>query len=126
MINIDSRSSKPIYEQIIDEIKENILRNILKPGDKLPSVRELSSMITVNPNTVSKAYLELERQEVIETLRGKGTYVSMGYKPKLDEDKLSRFKENIKKLLIEGHYMGLNRQAIIEIMDSIYSTIEGE
>lgn len=126
MINIDSRSSKPIYEQIIDEIKENILKNILKPGDKLPSVRELSSMITVNPNTVSKAYLELERQEVIETLRGKGTYVSMGYKPKLDEDKLSRFKENIKKLLIEGHYMGLNRQAIIEIMDSIYSTIEGE
>lgn len=126
MINIDSRSSKPIYEQIIDEIKENILKNILKPGDKLPSVRELSSMITVNPNTVSKAYLELERQEVIETLRGKGTYVSIGYKPKLDEDKLSRFKENIKKLLIEGHYMGLNRQAIIEIMDSIYSTIEGE
>ncbi len=55
MINIDSRSSKPIYEQIIDGIKENIVRGILKTGDKLPSVRELAVMLTTNPNTVSKA-----------------------------------------------------------------------
>ncbi len=64
MINIDSRSSKPIYEQIIDGIKENVIRGILKPGDKLPSVRELAVMITTNPNTVSKAYKELEREKL--------------------------------------------------------------
>lgn len=64
MINIDSRSSKPIYEQIIDGIKENVIRGILEPGDKLPSVRELAVMITTNPNTVSKAYKELEREKL--------------------------------------------------------------
>ncbi len=61
MIKIDSRSSKPIYEQIVDQIKENIIREVLRPGDKLPSVREMSVMIRINPNTVSKAYKELER-----------------------------------------------------------------
>ena len=61
------------------ELKENIFKGILKPGDKLPSVREMASIITTNPNTVSKAYSELEREKIIETIRGKGTYVSLSY-----------------------------------------------
>lgn len=120
LINIDSRSSRPIYEQIIDGIKENILKGILQPGDKLPSVRELSSLITTNPNTVSKAYGELERQKVIETIRGRGTYVSMDYKPKIEEDRMNRLKEDIKKIILEAHYMGIKKEEIIKIMDSFY------
>ena len=66
IINIDARSSTPIYEQIVIGIKELILKNILSPGDKLPSVREMASTLTTNPNTVSKAYAELERMRIIE------------------------------------------------------------
>ncbi len=69
MIQIDPRSSTPIYEQIIQQLKELCLKGIMKPGDKLPSVRELATIIIANPNTVSKAYKELERDGVIETLR---------------------------------------------------------
>jgi GntR family transcriptional regulator len=120
LINIDSRSSTPIYQQIIDGIKENILKGILQPGDKLPSVRELSSLITANPNTVSRAYIELERQNVIETIRGKGTYVSSIYQPKMDQGRMDTLKDNLRKIIIEAHYLGLTKESIIDLMSSIY------
>lgn len=124
MINIDSRSSKSIYEQIIDQIKENILKGILNPGDKLPSVRELSAMLTINPNTVSKAYQELERQKTIETIRGKGTYVSINYKPKIDEEKLEIIKIELKKLIVEACYMGIDKNKFKDILEELYNDFE--
>lgn len=126
MINVDSRSSKPIYEQIIDGIKENILKGILLPGDKLPSVRELSSMIMANPNTVSKAYQELERQKVIETLRGKGTFVALNFKPKLDEDSLKNLKAQMKKIIIEALYVGMTKEEMFDMIDKIFKDLEVE
>ncbi|MCK9222632.1 MAG: GntR family transcriptional regulator [Limnochordia bacterium] len=67
--------SKPIYQQIIDEIKRAIARGALKPGDKLPSHREMAQIAKVNPNTVQRAYRELEQTNLVETLRGQGTFV---------------------------------------------------
>lgn len=126
MFNIDARSSTPIYEQIIHGVKEGIIKGILQPGDKLPSVRELASMLTANPNTVSKAYSELERMKIIETLRGKGTFVSTDYKPKLEEDKMIKLKEDLKKILMDAHYMGIKKVDIKMIMDEIYGELLGE
>ena len=120
LINIDSRSSTPIYEQIIDGIKENILKGILRPGDKLPSVRELSALITANPNTVSRAYMELERQKVIETIRGKGTYVATDYKPRIEEDRMYKLKEDLKKVIVEAHYLGLDKEKLVEFINEFY------
>lgn len=124
MINIDSRSSKPIYEQIVDGIKEEIVKSILKPGDKLPSVREMSTMLTANPNTVSRAYMELERQKVIETIRGRGTYVSSYYEPKADEDRMKKLKEDLKKIIIEAYYLGIEKKEIIRVFDELYDDIQ--
>lgn len=120
MLNIDSRSSTPIYEQIVDGIKEEILKDILSPGDKLPSVREMSALLIVNPNTVSKAYMELERQKVIETIRGKGTFVSQVYKPKIVEDRMNKLKDELKKIIVEAHYMGLEKKQFIDIIEKYY------
>lgn len=125
MINIDSRSSKPIYEQIIDGIKENIIRGILKPGDKLPSVRELAVMITTNPNTVSKAYKELEREKIIEVLRGKGTYIS-DFNPSEDEEKMSFLRKELKQLLIEAQYMGIDKKEFLKLIEEIYADLDGK
>lgn len=125
MINIDSRSSRPIYEQIIDGIKENILKGILMPGDRLPSVREMSAMITANPNTVSRAYMELERQRVIETVRGKGTYVSSNYKPRIEENRMNKLREDLKKVILEAYYMGIDREEIISMMNTFYEETVG-
>jgi GntR family transcriptional regulator len=124
LINIDIRSSRPIYEQIIDGIKENILKGILQPGDKLPSVREMSSMITTNPNTVSRAYMELERQGVTETIRGRGTYVSSNYKPKVEEDRMEKLREDIKKIILEAHYMGIKKEEIVKLINESYEEVK--
>ena len=126
MIEIDSRSSKPIYEQIVDKIKENILKGIFISGDKLPSVRELSSMIQVNPNTISKAYNELERQKVIETLRGRGTYVCELKDIKINEERGRLLREELKKLIVEGHYIGIKKEALVTLINEIYSEFDGE
>ena len=124
MINIDSRSSKPIFEQIVDAIKESIIKGLLKPGDKLPSVRELSVEIMVNHNTVSKAYIELERQRVIETVKGRGTFVPKDYRPKVDEYRMEKLKEAIKNIIIESHYLGINKRQVIRILEEIYKEFE--
>ena len=121
LINIDSRSSKPIYEQIIEKIQENILKGLLKPGDKLPSVRELASIITINPNTISKAYIELERMKAIEVIRGKGTFVVKNFKPIMDEEKMREIKEHMKKIIIESHHIGLDKAQLINILNEIYN-----
>lgn len=120
MLNIDPRSSKPIYEQIIDQIKESIIKGILRPGDKLPSVREMSTLLTVNPNTVSKAYQELEREKAIETIRGRGTFITQNYQPQKDEEKMQELRELLKKVVIESHYMGLERAEIMAMLEEIY------
>lgn len=126
MINIDNKSSTPIYQQIVDQVKEEILKGILQAGDKLPSVREMSSMITANPNTVSRAYSELERLKVIETIRGRGTYVTSEYKPVMEEERMENLKDNIKKIIVEAKYMGLSKEKMIEMINSAYDNISSE
>lgn len=124
MLNIDPRSSKPIYEQIIEQVKENIMKGILQPGDRLPSVREMSTLLTINPNTVSKAYQELEREKAIETIRGKGTFIAQNYQPQRDEEKLQEVRDLLKKAVIESHYMGLGQEEIIAMLADIYQELE--
>lgn len=76
MIHIDYRDSRPIYEQIVDTFKKHILAGIMEPGQKMPSVRELASQLAINPNTIQRAYRELEAEGYIVSVRGKGSFVS--------------------------------------------------
>lgn len=126
MIQIDPRSSQPIYEQIINQVKENIMKGIMLPGDQLPSIRQLSSIVLANPNTVSKAYQELERTGVIETIRGKGTFIRTDYKAKVDEEKMEEVKLALKKLIVEMHYMGLTKEDMNKELEDIYKELEQE
>jgi DNA-binding transcriptional regulator YhcF (GntR family) len=91
----------PIYLQIIHSIKQEIVAGILRPGDKLPSVREQAEALTVNPNTVQRAYQELEREGVTETRRGMGTFI-------VDKDSLaSGLKPEMAKEIIHSCLGGL-------------------
>ena len=84
MIHLDHRDSRPIYEQIADAFRRQIEAGVLKPGDKLPSVRELSARLTINPNTIQRSYRELENQGLIRSEPGKGSFVRAGGDPGLD------------------------------------------
>ncbi|MCT4593644.1 MAG: GntR family transcriptional regulator [Anaeromicrobium sp.] len=125
MFNINPRSSTPIYMQIVDEVKESILKGILESGDKMPSVRELAKMMIINPNTIQKAYKELERQRVIEKIRGKGTFVSTDYEGKRDESRMDLVKDSFKKGLIELKYMGIREDEIMGIIEELIEEIKG-
>lgn len=125
MLIIDSRSSTPIYEQIIIGIKELILKGIVKPGDKLPSIRELSTILTINPNTVSKAYGELENDNIVETIKGKGTFVSDKYEKKASEDKKSKLIIDIKRLILEANYLGIEEKDLILLLSEGFKEIRG-
>ena len=76
MVHLDYRDAKPIYTQIMDNIRGQITAGILQPGDKLPSVRELAAQLSINPNTIQRAYRELEAEGWIVSVTGKGSFVS--------------------------------------------------
>ena len=75
MVQLNYRDARPIYTQITDGIREQILAGILRQGDKLPSVRELAAQLAINPNTIQRAYRELEAEGWIATVAGKGCFV---------------------------------------------------
>lgn len=125
MIIIDSKSSTPIYEQITIGIKELILKNVLKSGDKLPSVRELSTILTINPNTVSKAYMELEKQNIVESIKGKGTFITSDYRKLVSEEKISKLILDFKRLILEANYLGLEENDLILLLDEGFKEIRG-
>ena len=75
MVHLDYRDARPIYAQIIDGYREQIVTGILQPGDRLPSVRELASQLAINPNTIQRAYRQLEMEGWIVTIQGKGCFV---------------------------------------------------
>ena len=75
MIHLDYRDARPIYAQICDGFRDQIRSGILSPGDRLPSVRELATQLTINPNTIQRAYRELETEGWIASVSGKGSFV---------------------------------------------------
>lgn len=76
MFTVDPKSPLPIYEQLVAQITRSIARGLLRSGEQMPSVRELAGTLLVNPNTVSRAYQELESRNFIVTMRGKGSFIS--------------------------------------------------
>ncbi|MEE0796612.1 MAG: GntR family transcriptional regulator [Anaerovoracaceae bacterium] len=120
MFQLDLRGNKSIYEQIIDKFKEFIMRGTMKQGEKMPSVRELSKTLGVNPNTIQKAYRELERQGYIYTASGIGTFVADKNTIRPDEDELKKARENIAEAFSQLLLLGLSRDearaVVYEIM----------
>lgn len=81
--------SRPIYVQIIERVKEALARGVLSPGDQIPSQRELAQLIRVNPNTVQRAYREMEHMGLVETARGTGTFIT------LDAGRVAELREEL-------------------------------
>ncbi|NQX47486.1 GntR family transcriptional regulator [Paenibacillus tritici] len=105
MFELDVRSRKPIYEQLTSKVKEMIMHGILQADEQLPSVRALSSQLTVNPNTIQKAYRELEREGYIYSLQGKGNFVA-ALQQGHNESKRAELKEELLRLMAEAVYLG--------------------
>lgn len=112
MINIDYTNRIPIYEQIVNEVERYVTLGVFKENQKIESVRELASNLGINPNTVKKAYDELERRGVITTISTKGTYISNNTSS-LTKTKIEETLKNIKKEVKELEKLGLSKDDII-------------
>lgn len=125
MFSIDPMSRKPVYEQLIDQLEQFILTGALQAGEQIPSVRNLSVQLFVNPNTIQKAYNELDSRGLIYAVPGRGCFVA--------EDALERIsarkRENITlldKLVKELALAGVSKETIVKHVEAIFSQKRGE
>lgn len=123
MIIIDYKDRRPIYEQIVERFKEHILKGILEADSQLPSVRALAMELSINPNTIQRAYSDLERQGIIYSVKGKGSFIAA-------TDSLLLQKQNeifcaVMRLVQEAKSIGINEEQLISRVSEGYKEEKG-
>ena len=119
MFKLDHTDGKPIYEQIKDNFKQLIIEGVLKQDDRIPSVRELAISMAINPNTIQKAYKELEFEGYVYSVRAKGVFVASTDNIVLDKnaDKLYKnFEDAVKEL----YFVGEDKEKLLKIVEKVY------
>lgn len=122
MFQLNYQSHKSVYEQIVDSIKEQIMTGVLKENTQLPTVRELSQLLTINPHTVQKAFQTLDQEGYIYTIANKGTFVSSRKHVKIDEQKVDDMIQAIVESYKELIHMGMTQD---EIHNKILENMKG-
>ena len=114
MISLNYRDSRPIYEQIKDELRKLIVTGAMAPGEKLPSVRALATQLSINPNTIQRAYNDLEAEGYIYSVPGKGSFAS----DRGDADSARRelLMDKVKALLKELRVLGVSQRQLEELL----------
>ena len=113
IISLDYQSRTPIYDQIIKEIERYVALGILKPNEQIPSIRELASNLGINPNTVKKAYTELEQKGVIYVISTKGTFIADKTKEVI-ERKIQEGIRDINKIIAELELLDVSKEEILK------------
>jgi GntR family transcriptional regulator len=117
-IRIDNASNRPVYRQIIDQIKRDIAMGRLNKDEKLPTVRQLAAQLAINPNTIAKAYRQLEREGIIVTRPGAGAFIA-----NLDSN-LSRavrkrlLSEELERIAVDAFHMQIDRKTLLELFNN--------
>lgn len=117
MVQLNYRDAKPIYEQIKEGLRKLVVSGALSVGDKLPSVRELASQLAINPNTIQRAYRELENEGYIYTLVGKGTFVAEN--GNIDNTREKELLQEFDELVTELLYLEVPKDALKERIDTV-------
>lgn len=123
MFVIDVMSRTPVYEQIIGQVKEWVLTGILKEGDKLPSVRGLSVKLSINPNTIQKAYTELDRTGIIITVPGKGSFIAPEAVKIVSANSREKTDELV-SIVKELAYANVSLDELIKLVTDAYKEVE--
>jgi GntR family transcriptional regulator len=119
VLTVDARSGVPIYLQIIEQIKRSVALGVLQSGEQLPTVKQLALDLTINPNTVAKAYRDLEREQVIETAAGRGSFVRGGSQTEAKAAVGDVARVAIDAAVREAKSLGLSRSDVHELIDRV-------
>lgn len=115
MLNIDIRSRVPIYEQLMNQLKSMIIHDVIAADEQLPSVRNLAQELTINPNTIQKAYRELEREGYIYSIPGRGRFVSPQTHHQ-NKERLSMLTKEIEDMIAEYLFIGGSKENILAML----------
>ncbi len=119
MFSLNYGDRRPLYQQITERFKELVLTGAMKEGDKIPSVRELAATLAINPNTIQRAYRELENQGYILSVPAKGSFVAPVKAANLP--RLEELRRKLRELLRELRYTGETKENILGELEAIYS-----
>lgn len=117
LIQIDTNSPIPIYLQVINQVKNLTAAGLITAGDKMPSVRELSRQLAINPNTIARAYQVLEREGIIKTQKGVGTFIHDDSLRVSEEERLRRINALLSQLLTEAYHLKYNKDELRDIFN---------
>src|SRR5438067_1473982 len=118
------KSGKPVYRQIVDQIKSAAASGAVRPGEPLPSIRPLAEELRVNRNTVAKAYAELENQGVIETVAGKGCFVRAASSPFRKAVRLELLTREIDDAVIQAHHLLIDKAEFLRLAGGRFDVFE--
>lgn len=115
--HVDPHNEIPIYIQVINQIKHSVASGMLATGARLPSVRKLAAELVVNPNTIARAYQELEREGIISTVQGRGTFVAKTQQKLLYEERMNELQPIIRRLLVEAYHLDVELADVRRLVD---------
>ena len=122
-IQLNFKSGKPVYLQVVDQVKSAAASGAVRPGEPLPSIRPLAEALRVNRNTVAKAYAELENQGVIETLAGKGCFVRAGSSPLRKDVRRSLLARALDEAVVQAHHLQVGRGDFLELAEERFDAL---
>ena len=115
-LHVSANDGVPIYLQIVNQVKYLVAAGRLAAGDEIPPIRVLAGQLLVNPNTVARAYLELERAGIVSKRHGSGTYVSAAGSPLARRERLKILTERAESLLVEAQHMKIELDEVIKLL----------
>src|SRR5882672_5473279 len=118
------KSGKPVYLQLVDQVKAAAASGAVQPGDPLPSIRPLAEELRVNRNTIAKAYAELEHQGVIETVAGKGCFVRATGSPFKKDVRLKLVAQEIDQAVVQAHHLQIAKSEFLRLAGDRFDAFE--
>ena len=116
LIQLNFKSGKPVYLQVVDQVKAAAASGALRTGEPLPSIRPLAEQLRVNRNTVAKAYTELECQGVIETIAGRGCFLKENHSPFRKDIRLKMVAEEIDAAIVQAHHLRVEDKDFLDLV----------
>lgn len=117
LIQLNFKSGKPVYLQLVDQVKAAAASGVLAVGESLPSIRPLAEQLRINRNTVAKAYAELEREGVIETIAGKGCFVTANNSPFKKEVRQKMLADEIDAAIVQAHHLQVDEREFVALVE---------
>ena len=124
LLRVNYKSGKPVYLQIVDQVKLAVASGALRGGDALPGIRPLAESLRVNRNTIAKAYTELESQGVIETNAGKGCFVRNGSSPYRKDARLELLRHEIDAAVVQAHHLQVGKADFLKLAEARFDAFQ--